>query len=156
MACMFSKSLDRCLFFLSGVRNKNENSLLQCAKCSQSHYCLIFTSRGKQVRHCYHHHPLYRWGNWGSGEVIFLKEKAEVGISLWSLDFEYQYVETWKPIRQGVMERPERMARGSKGLSSTIRIQDGALFWVLDQPSSNKRQVGMGKFHQRKCCFEKE
>lgn len=54
------------------------------------------------------------------------------------------------------MERSGRMARGSKGLLSTIRVQDGALFWVPGQPASNKGQVGMGKFHQSECCFEKE
>lgn len=55
-----------------------------------------------------------------------------------------------------MMERSERIAGGSKGLSSTVGVQDGALIWVLGQPAPIKGQVGMGKFHQSKVCFEKE
>lgn len=55
MAPMFSKSLDECLFFLSGVRNKNENIQIVLFYMQNAFISVtVFSSsQGKQGRHDY-------------------------------------------------------------------------------------------------------
>ena len=152
---MFSKSLDECLFFLSGVRNKNENIqiVLFYMKNAFISVAVFSSSQGKQGRHDYL--LLYQWGKWGSGKAIFL-ERWELKSSV--LIPTAQYVESRGGIREEVMAR--RMARSFQGLSLTIRVWDGALFWVtardLGQPASNEEQAGIGNLIKVSIVSKKE